>query len=352
MNLPGLTAEASLYRTNKQYSAFSLVDLAGAASNAAVAPAYLPGPETQAARSDCPSAVAEAYAISVGLPTSLYSDGGSYTSAFRWRPNSSPGAATASITAASVPPHHHNDPHDCTVCLDLICGGPYASCEAAAVVACAPTGLLYPICIGGAMIACETAFLKCAGSICHARGVPSWIGGTLGPPCCPVVCSAGCCDSGEACAGLDPATGQNLCCSSGFTMCDQNCCDASETCCGGQNCCAAGATCMPDGTCCPAGHAICGGICCPDPHDICDPTTNACKPVCPSGTQPCGETCCPTDHICCNGTCCAAGKQCINGTCATPDCTTTGCPRGGVCCDCVSPARCTPFAACQKLCRL
>jgi hypothetical protein len=337
MSMPGLTAEASLYRTSKQYRALSL-DLAGAASNAAVVPAYFPGPETQAVRSDCPNAVAEAYAISAGPPTLPYGDG-SYASAFRWKPDSSPGVATGSITAASVPAHQHNDPHDCTVCLDLVCGAPYASCEAAALVACAPTGILYPICIAGAMTACETALLKCVGSICHARGVPSWLGGTLGPPCCPVVCSAGCCDSGEACAGLDPATGQNLCCSSGFTACSQNCCDASETCCGGQNCCAAGATCMPDGTCCPAGHAICGGICCPDPHDICDPTTNACKPVCPSGTQPCGETCCPTSQICCNGTCCAAGQECINGTCVTPikpPCCPSGAPH---CC-----GQCVPLA--------
>ena len=40
--MPGLTAEASLYRTSKQYSTLSL-DFAGAGSGAAVVPAYLLG---------------------------------------------------------------------------------------------------------------------------------------------------------------------------------------------------------------------------------------------------------------------------------------------------------------------
>ena len=35
-----------------------------------------------------------------------------------------------------------------------------------------------------------------------------------------------------------------------------------------------------------------------------------------------------------------------------PDCTTTGCPRGMVCCDCISPAPCTTPARCNQLCQL
>jgi hypothetical protein len=35
-----------------------------------------------------------------------------------------------------------------------------------------------------------------------------------------------------------------------------------------------------------------------------------------------------------------------------PDCTTTGCKPGLVCCDCVSPARCTTPARCHQLCQL
>ena len=35
-----------------------------------------------------------------------------------------------------------------------------------------------------------------------------------------------------------------------------------------------------------------------------------------------------------------------------PDCTTTGCRPGLVCCDCVGPPRCTTPAICNRLCRL
>jgi hypothetical protein len=35
-----------------------------------------------------------------------------------------------------------------------------------------------------------------------------------------------------------------------------------------------------------------------------------------------------------------------------PDCTTTGCRRGLVCCDCVDPPRCTSPILCNRLCRL
>ena len=35
-----------------------------------------------------------------------------------------------------------------------------------------------------------------------------------------------------------------------------------------------------------------------------------------------------------------------------PDCTTTGCRPGLVCCDCVGPPRCTTQAVCNRLCRL
>jgi len=35
-----------------------------------------------------------------------------------------------------------------------------------------------------------------------------------------------------------------------------------------------------------------------------------------------------------------------------PDCTTTGCPPGRVCCDCISPPLCTTPARCKFLCSL
>jgi len=35
-----------------------------------------------------------------------------------------------------------------------------------------------------------------------------------------------------------------------------------------------------------------------------------------------------------------------------PDCTTTGCRRGLVCCDCIDPPRCTNPVICRRLCQL
>ena len=47
---------------------------------------------------------------------------------------------------------------------------------------------------------------------------------------------------------------------------------------------------------------------------------------------------------------CLQGSTCFP---APPDCTTTGCKPGLVCCDCVSPARCTTWSHCRNvLCRL
>jgi hypothetical protein len=39
-------------------------------------------------------------------------------------------------------------------------------------------------------------------------------------------------------------------------------------------------------------------------------------------------------------------------SCPPLDCTTTGCPPGRVCCDCVDPPRCTSRFLCNRLCSL
>jgi hypothetical protein len=35
-----------------------------------------------------------------------------------------------------------------------------------------------------------------------------------------------------------------------------------------------------------------------------------------------------------------------------PDCTTTGCPQGRICCDCIDPPICIGQALCRRLCLL
>ncbi len=310
-----------------------------------------------------------------------------------YRGYSSFGPDTGSIVAASVPAHPHSDSPSCKACLDL--GGlAYAGCLGQAVVTAGYCGpFLYFLCLAGEVAGCVTAYLTYAGTVCHAFGIPSWLGGTLGPPCCPVVCSAGCCNSGETCAGLDPTTAQNLCCSPGLTVCGQNCCDASERCmpdgsccptanlCGhedcctpdetcmpqdyccpndqvcGQTCCSSGDTCMPDGSCCPAGHKVCSGNCCPDPNDVCDPTTNTCTQTCPDGTPTCGGNCCAAGEVCCNGTCCGADQLCCNVQtpqgfqlqCYTPGPKRDGlvwCGQGGLNVNEISCSNCAPGQQC------
>jgi hypothetical protein len=358
MKLPGLTADASLYRTRRQYISRSS-DYACAVTEAPVMPAYLPGLETRAVRSDLRDEISVDYPVPTGLPIPLDSDSASYGSMWPWEPKAT-GAHVGSVIAASQPAHTHSDSPACLACLDIICGVPLAACLAAAAISAGACGIFYPICFAALEIGCETGFLGCSGSICHARGVPSWLGGTLGPPCCPVVCSSGCCNTGETCAAVDPTTGQNLCCSPGLRVCaGTNCCAADETClpdgsccptanvCGGQNCCSTGetclpdgsccptanvcgggqtcckGTCMPDGSCCPPGQEVCGGICCPSPNDVCDPTTNTCTQTCPDGSPTCGGTCCAASETCCNGTCCPSSQACCNGTC---------CAAGQLCC--------------------
>lgn len=374
MNLPGLTAEASLYRTNKQYSVLSL-DFAGAASNAPVVPAYLPGPG-QTAFSDCPDGVTEAYVGAVGLPSMLYSSGGSYGPVLPWGPNSSPGVDTGSITAASVPAHNPTiNTAACAFCT-IGSGLVYEVCLAQAITTAALCGPLYPLCLAAEWGICTISYLTYLGSTCHLNGTPGF---TPGPPCCPVKCSGSCCGTGETCAAGDLA-GNNLCCSPGLTACGtQNCCDPSETCladgsccptaracggvnccspgdtclatgsccptaraCGSQNCCNPGDTCLPNGSCCPPGHAVCGGICCPDPFDVCDPTTNACTLACPSGTQSCGGTCCAVGQKCCLvGTNGGLQQQCV-----TPQPPRNGyawCGNKEIDCDCAPGQRCIPI---------
>jgi hypothetical protein len=364
--MPGLTAEASLYRTSKQYSTLS-PGFAGTVPHAAIVPAYLPSPETQTARSGHPHTVAEADAISVGLPTLLHGDGGSHGSAFQWGPSASPGADTGSITAASVPAHRPNiDEFKCDLCIV----GAYAAwavCTGQATVSAGYCGIFYPLCLAAEWAICDIIFLTGMADTCHAFGTPGF---TPGLPCCPVECDVSCCGSGEGCAGLiDPhnAHSGRLCCSTGYTPCDQICCDASETCCGGKNCCTAGETCMPDGSCCPTTN-VCGGKnCCTAgetcmPDGSCCPTANVCgkngdcctsdetcmpQGYCCPNADVCGETCCsPGDTCMPDGSCCPAGHKVCGGTCCpsandvcdpnTNTCTQT-CPDGtppcgGECC--------------------
>lgn len=239
--------------------------------------------------------------------------------------------------AADQPAHPPNfDQGPCILCTATAAAADFACLlqSLASANACDPLGL-YPVCLAAEDAVCELAYLYALGNTCRLFGTPF---GTVGPPCCPVGCTNGCCGAGETCAGpgSDPLF-PTLCCSAGLTACDQNCCGAGETCvngtccpaanlcvghvgpfqvqscCGtgetclpnglccapsnvcGQNCCNAGDNCLANGTCCPAGHAVCGGVCCPNSTDVCDPVTNTCS--CPGLS--CGGTCCAAGQLCC-----------------------------------------------------
>jgi hypothetical protein len=226
-----------------------------------------------------------------------------------------PSGSTAPAPRAQAADQHAHPPNfDVGPC--ILCTATAAAADFACLLqslfsanACDAFGL-YPVCLGAEDVVCELTYLYALGNQCHLFGTP---GGTVGPPCCPVGCTTGCCGAGETCAGPGPdPTFPTLCCSPGLTACGQNCCGTGETClpngsccptanaCGGQNCCTAGETCLPNGSCCPAGRPVCGGICCANPSDACDPVTSACTAACPGGALPCGENCCAAGQLCCS----------------------------------------------------
>ena len=280
-----------------------------------------------------------------------------------------PGAASADLKLHPDNPMGGGDPPahppnfnmgPCIFCIVKGVAGEVL-CDAQAVVSAGICGPLYPVCLGAEWALCLVSYLDWLGNTCHVHGTP---GGSSGPPCCPLDCGNGCCDTGENCAGPGPnPLSPTLCCSAGTTSCGVNCCVAGQTCVGGNTCCPSGSACglfccsagqtcltngtccatgsacggksccgpnqtceMPNGVCCNNGVAFCNGACCPDPRDICDPNTGACTPQCAAGTTTCGTTCCSTGQTCMNGSCCPTASVCTgtNGS--------SCCGAGQLCC--------------------
>jgi len=257
MNLPGLTAEASLYRTRRPYCG-SASDYGGVPSNETIIPVYFPGPDTQAACSNCLEGCATALAECSA-------------------------AAMVPLAGCVFPP----------------------LCPAAAAAA------------GAALAACDTANLLCTLRCEVLRCCPKVCGfpNPLNP-------GEGCCDEGEHCVDQSDPNARDGCCPSNQSVCGGTCCLPGESCCGDQclpvgASCANGTICWAPshvcgGECCPPFNRCCNGQCCKSPYQICDPTTGACT------NAPRRPSFCRAGWTECLGQCCPPGKQCCYGGCYEP----------------------------------
>jgi len=302
MNMPGFTAEASVYKTSKHYRAS--VSVLSTSVPEIIVPVYYPSPKT---RSDCNTCLEDCVTGSIECD-----------------------AAAAAILAGCIFPP--------------LCPGAVAAA-------------------GAALLGCQTAFLTCAG-ICDATKCCPKLCGTPNPfdpgsgccdsgetcvdqndpnsrnGCCPSgqsVCDGKCCPSGETCCGdacCPTSSGytcqQGVCCPPGYStvcngeccpgVCDQNgnCCEDPNRLCGGE-CCRLGERCLPTlGVCCLE-DKICGSVCCGTNQFCQDPANGVCG-ACPPGQHPCsivGEPlCCPDGSDCCkNGQCCPPDTCCFDDTC-------------------------------------
>jgi hypothetical protein len=264
------------------------------------------------------------------------------------------------VVPASVPAHP-SDPSASSQCTDCKnnCAVTEAGCIIGVDLACAPLlavpfvgGILYGGCVAIGAAACFTSAKTCVSNCFN-----------IGSPCCPVACGSSCCGSSETCSD----TGQGLCCSAGTQPCGADCCEGDEVCLEGV-CCPLGGSVCQDGTCCDNICGQCqGGRCVATQED----GTVCLKGICCGGVcvdpnnndQHCGNcnNVCATDRLCAGGRCiCRQGQDC-NGVCTDTvsdpahcgSCTNV-CPDGACCIEGHCRADCCPTGKfrcpCSEMC--
>ncbi len=247
MNLPHFTAEVSLFRSGRHYSA-SLSSDSSSYSDHSIVAAYRPGPQTM---SECYHCTEEHCADELGY-CQIAADIGCFF------------APLACLAAEAA------------------CWTNYGRCIGTCIAPwigdCCPKPCAVPNPFDPGSGCCDE------GEHCVSEGDPNARQG-----CCPSdrsVCGGKCCDSGESCCG-------DSCCPN--TCCGNSCCPPNSHCCGD--------------VCCDINIPCCGGTCCsflPPPGPPPTPLPHSC----PSGSAPCGfpdstgviRTCCPPGLQCCNYT--------------------------------------------------
>ena len=289
MSVPGFTAEATIYRSMRQYAYAVAESLVG--TPLPVELAYFPGPETQARCSDCTENCA--------AQLSICSAGAASVLAGCFFPPACPGAvALAGELQAACDTEN------------LGCQG---YCEA---FKCCPKPCGIPNPFNPGEGCCDS------GEHCVDGGDPNARSG-----CCPserAVCGGNCCAAGENCCGdsccpADFICQQGTCCPPGTkTVCNGVCCDGA---------------CDPSGNCCPWPSHVCGDQCCPPfnkccagkccgAYQQCHPISGNCwtptRPPspCRAGWTECGGRCCSPDKQCCippgGSLGCYYGYECIH----------------------------------------
>lgn len=305
MNLPTLTAEASLYRSSKHYPA-----------------TYQAAGETPTSREFVP-AYYPTYDVVEQCNSRLDGCGGSFLGCllFTW---GNVGVCLGEIYSCWGEAHIPGAPGFFSPCCPKLCSpGDYAAalaqdpnlivatgcCDAdehcvdrndpQARDGCCPAD--QAVCGGK----CCSAGDNCCGDTCCDPSSSVCMQGVCCPTGTPTVCNGQCCDG--------PCDGQGNCCPSPSHLCGSECCAGLSPCCNGV-CCELGSVCVA-GSCCPQ-NQVCGDTCCPPGSKCDDPTTGRCS-ACPPGTQAvhCGSPdeilCCPPGtSVCCGGKCCAAGEEC------------------------------------------
>ena len=272
--MPGLTAEASLYRTSKQYSTLSL-DFAGAGSGAAVVPAYLLGQRlAQSPGNPSPAGpVCPTGTICCEYdPESRTCIGGCCDKAAHCCPGGTAGIGSGNTCADVL-----SDPANC------------GSCGRAC-----PTGQ------------------RCSGGVCVSTCPP---GQTLCGNACvdtsrdPANCGA----CGTNCA-TQPGGPYQACCPGpdGLGHCmnvsnnNSNCGACGNACPPGRFCAGSYCVCEGSGRLCHGGQCQNGNCVCPTGLTYC-PASDTCQDLSndPNNCGSCGNACPP-------------GQPCVRGACAPP----------------------------------
>ena len=267
MSLPGFTAEASMFRSRRQYASGAF-GLDAAAPSDTVQLAYRPGSETQSSCRKCLDGCNSAAENCVADASSI-------------------------LLGCIFPP-------DCAIAV---------AAYGEALATCAITNAA---CKG---VCALPYFGSCCPKVC---GFPD-----------PLDPGSGCCDEGEHCVDENDPNARDGCCPADRSTCGGHCCAPGDSCCG-DSCCPAGYTC-DQGVCCPPYYHVCGGQCCgafnkccngqccSSADQQCDPVTGACSTPprppspCRAGWELCAGECCPPDKVCCGDPlACREGYECIH----------------------------------------
>jgi len=304
MNMPGFTAEASLYKTRAHYHMVGTLDVPSETGRVALTSV----PNCASPRQAC------GFLLDPGLE---FCCNPGFVCCDPSRPKDSPFPPPACCPISNPNCCHEQPPPPGPE----PCPSGQAQCGVIVTgqtprFACCPSG--QKCCDTRAHLCCLQAS-TCCGDVCCNPGQLCITPGA----CCAFnkACGINCCGEGEECVNQN----LGLCCPDGQIDCGAQCCPRDRCingvccpedqvcngrCCGPNESCADGACCSADNVCRDSANPG-SAICCDRGWSCCGGGNTGRFPFCCyPGWQCCGDHCCPGDWTCCGGSCCEPGLNC------------------------------------------